>query len=294
MRSNALLLVNPNSRRGAAGIDAILRNLEQGGIDAIHIAPHGADDVAAAIQQHRGAIDRIIVGGGDGTMNAALPAVLASGLPMGVLPLGTANDFARSLRLPLEPEQACAAIVAGHQRRVDVGQANDRYFLNVAHIGFAVEVARRSDSDAKKRLGPLAYPAAAWSAFRTRRSFSVRILGPDGWKRLRTIQVSVGNGRFYGGGIPVAEDAAIDDGHLDLYAIPAHKGSSLLAMIPALTRGRAHRHAHIVTMRGDQFEVHTHRHHPKTVSVDGEEAFKTPVRFKIHPRALSVYAPIDP
>lgn len=289
---SALLLLNPNSRRGAAALDDVLEQLERGGVPVVQETPDGPEHIAALIAEHRDRIDRVLVGGGDGTLNAALPALLDAGLPLGVLPLGTANDFARSLGLPLDPLEACQAIVEGDTRRVDVGEVNGRYFLNVAHIGFAVEVARRSSGASKKRLGVLAYPLAAWSAFRTRRTFSVR-LHVDGayWGRLRAIQVSVGNGRFYGGGIPVSEHAAIDDHRLDLYAIPARKGSSLLAMIPALRSGRAHAHAHIVTLSGEVIEVHTR--HPKTIAVDGEAASKTPAQFRVHPGALAVFAPPD-
>ena len=108
----ALLLINPNSRSGAGGAEALTTRLRQGGLGVIQVAPNGPDNIAAAIREHRQRIDRVIVGGGDGTVNAALPGVAASGLPMGVLPLGTANDFARSLGVPLEPLAACDVIAA--------------------------------------------------------------------------------------------------------------------------------------------------------------------------------------
>ncbi|MDT0633999.1 lipid kinase [Spectribacter hydrogenoxidans] len=286
----ALLLINPNSRSGAGGAEALTTRLRQGGLGVIQVAPNGPDNIAAAIREHRQRIDRVIVGGGDGTVNAALPGVAASGLPMGVLPLGTANDFARSLGVPLEPLAACDVIAADHVRRIDLGECNGRYFVNVAHIGFAVEIARRSDGDTKKLMGPLAYPYAAWTAFRTRRRFTAEIRGDDGpWRRLRAIQVSVGNGRFYGGGIPIAEDAAIDDGRLDLYAIPAHRDGSLLAMIPALRVGRTREHGQIETLAASRIEVRTRQ--PKTIAVDGEPGGKTPASFRVHPGLLAVYAP---
>ena len=287
---HALLLINPNSRSGANDADALITRMQDAGLGVIRVRPDGPDHIAAAIRDHQGRIDRVVVGGGDGTMNAALPGVVASGLPMGVLPLGTANDFARSLGVPLDPLAACDVIAADHVRRIDLGECNGRHFLNVAHIGFAVEIARRSDGDTKKLMGPLAYPYAAWTAFRTRRRFTVEFRGDDGpWQRLKAIQVSVGNGRFYGGGVPIAEDAAIDDGRLDLYAIPAHRDGPLLALLPALRVGRTRGHDQIETLAASRIEVRTR--HPKTIAVDGETVGRTPASFRVHPGLLAVYAP---
>lgn len=286
----ALVLLNAGSRRGDTAADAVITALTAAGLEPVRIDLREPGDIADALGRHRDTVDRVVVCGGDGTMNAALPAVLDSGLPMGVIPLGTANDFARSIGIPMDITAACRVAAADRVRRIDVGTINDRYFLNVAHIGLAVEVARRSDARSKQRLGSLAYPAAAWSAFRTRRTFVAHIRGEDGaWRRLRAIQVSVGNGRFYGGGIPVAEDAAIDDARLDLYALPAGKWHALVAMIPALRRGRMRSHREILTLSGAAFEIRTHRR--KTVSVDGEEAFRTPVHLGVRPAALPVLAP---
>ncbi|MDT0617835.1 lipid kinase [Salinisphaera sp. P385] len=286
----ALLLINPHSRSGSQDAETLITRLQQAGLGVTRVTPDGPDHIAAVIREHQGRVDRVIVGGGDGTINAALPGIAASELPMGVLPLGTANDFARSLGVPLDPAAACDVIAADHVRRIDLGECNGRYFVNVAHIGFAVEVARRSDGDTKKLMGPLAYPYAAWTAFRTRRRFRVEIRGDDGpWRRLKAIQVSVGNGRFYGGGIPIAEDAAIDDGRLDLYAIPAHRDGSLLAMIPALRVGRTRGHDQIETLAATRIEVRTRQ--PKTIAVDGEPGGKTPASFRVHPGLLAVYAP---
>lgn len=290
--SRALLLVNPRARQGGGGADAFVQRLEQGGLGVIPESLGRPDQVGARIAAHRGRIDRVIVAGGDGTLNAALPGVVDSGLPLGVIPLGTANDFARSMGLPVAPLEACDVVCHGRVRHCDLGSANGRYFVNVAHIGLAVEVARRSSAQAKRRLGPAAYPYAAWRAFRTRRTFSAYIRGEGDWQRIRSVQVSVGNGRFYGGGIPVAEGAAIDDGRLDLYAIRARKGSAFITMAPALRRGRAHRNQQIFSLSGTRFELRTHRH--KTVSLDGEEALHTPVSFRVHPALLPVLTPARP
>lgn len=149
-------------------------------------------------------------------------------------------------------------------------------------------MARRSDGEMKKKLGALAYPYAAWTAFKTRKTFSVALHCGEERRTLRAVQVSVGNGRFYGGGIPIAEDATINDGRLDLYAIPSGPGRRLMAMIPALRSGRTKQAEHMVTMQGESLEIRTR--HPKTVSVDGEEMTETPAKFRVLPGALRVFA----
>ncbi|MAA75072.1 MAG: lipid kinase [Salinisphaeraceae bacterium] len=283
----ALLLLNPNAGNAKAGLDVGLQCLRSADMDVIVKRPEGPDGLRRAISEHRDQLDCIIVGGGDGSMNFALPFVMQAGLPMGILPMGTANDLARTLDIPLNVESACQIIADGHLSDIDVGQVNDRHFFNVAHIGLAVEVARRADKQAKGCLGPLAYPYMAWQAFRTRRTFKVRIDCEGELHSLRVVQVSVGNGRFYGGGVPIAEDATIDDGQLDLYALPARKGSSLLALIPAVGRGRTRGTRDIFTLRGREVIVITNR--SKGVTVDGEEVERTPARFRVLPGALKVY-----
>lgn len=288
----ALVLMNPASGNGNQDLDAGLDYLRSQGIQLLHKQPENPEQVADLIKRHQGNIDRVIVGGGDGTMNMALGGVLASGLPLGILPLGTANDLARTLGLPQDLQKACEIIAAGSTRKIDIGEVNGHHFFNVAHIGLAVEVARRSNGELKRRLGALAYPYAAWTAFRTRRTFSVSLHCDDDMRSLRAVQVSVGNGRFYGGGIPIAEDAAIDDGRLDLYAIPGSRTGRLLALLPLIRSGSAKRSQDIVTMAGQVVEVRTRR--PKTVSVDGEEMTHTPARFRLKRNALEVFVPKQP
>lgn len=287
----ALLLVNPASGKGNEDLDAGLECLHAQGIQVLRKHPENPEQVARLIKDHHGNIDRVIVGGGDGTMNMALGGVLASGLPLGILPMGTANDLARTLGLPQDLKAACGIIADGETRAIDIGVVNGHHFFNVAHIGLAVEVARRSNSELKQRLGALAYPYAAWTAFRTRRTFSVSLHCDEDMQSLRAVQVSVGNGRFYGGGIPIAEDATIDDGLLNLYAIPASRSSRLLALIPAMRSGRAKQAKDVVAMSGQEIEVRTRR--PKTVSVDGEEMTHTPARFSRMRGALRVFAPAE-
>ena len=94
-----------------------------------------------------------LVGGGDGSVNAALAGVMKASLPLGILPLGTANDLARTLGLPSDPVAAAGVILAGHTRRIDVGRVNEHLCLNVASLGLSVAITRGLTADLNQRLG---------------------------------------------------------------------------------------------------------------------------------------------
>ena len=127
-RRRALLLVNRASRRGALGIGAAEAALAAGGIELHEV--DGGPDVSTAILAHRDEVDCVILGGGDGTLNAAARGLIETGLPMGLLPLGTANDFARSVGVPFDLEAAARVIVEGFTHEVDVGLVNGHPFFN--------------------------------------------------------------------------------------------------------------------------------------------------------------------
>ena len=103
----------------------------------------------------------MIVAGGDGTLNAALQGLVEAGLPLGIIPLGTANNLARTLGIPSDPAGACEVIAAGHRRRIDLGWVNGRYFCTTASVGLSVQITEELSPEAKRRWGPAAYALAA-------------------------------------------------------------------------------------------------------------------------------------
>jgi len=231
----------------------------------------------------------IVIGGGDGTLNAAAGVLVEAGLPVGVVPLGTANDLARTLGLPTDPAEACQVIAEGHTRRIDLGMVNGRHFFNAASIGLSVEVSRRLTRGAKGRWGWFAYLAAAARVLRHARQFRAEIRSDGEVHQVRTVQVTIGNGQYYGGGLRVAEDAAIDDGRLDLYALEVDRWWQIVRLVPALRSGNLAGHAGVRALRGTQFEVVPR--HPRPVSADGEVVATTPARFSLLRQALAVYVP---
>lgn len=289
MTRRALLLVNSNSRSGAEALDAAMSGLKSRGIEPLHRESKDRDGVSPLVVEHAGDVDMVVVGGGDGTLNAALKGVLEAKLPLGVLPVGTANDFARTLGLPVDLDGALDVIGEGASRRVDVGVVNDQPFLNVASMGLSVALARELTGDLKKRFGKLGYAIAAARTLSKAKPFRARIVADGRKVRALTLQIAVGNGKFYGGGNQVDEAAAIDDGMLDLYSLEFARAWKLVLMLKAMRFGQHRAHKEIRNMRGAEFEVRTHR--PRPVNADGEIVTETPARFRILRDGLEVFVP---
>lgn len=284
----ALLVVNTRSRRGDEDVTLAVRTLREGGLEVLvlHLKdPHAID---RAIREHAALVDAIILGGGDGTMNASAEALVAAKLPFGVLPLGTANDLARSLDLPSGIQEAAGVILAGRKRRIDVGRANDKLFFNIATMGLSARLARAMRPDEKRRFGALAY-AIAVTRIGFGHPFNATIRTPEGRQQVRAIQIAVGNGRFHGGGVIVHEEAALDDQLLHLYALAPQSGWQLLRKLPWLLRGKHRELEGVITLASSTIEVLTDRR--LSVNTDGEITTHTPVHFSVLPAALEVFVP---
>jgi YegS/Rv2252/BmrU family lipid kinase len=288
----ALLLLNPGARRGGEGIDAVIDRLRAGGV-SLDEQPMGAPEaVERLLREAAASVDCVIVGGGDGSLRAAAAGIEASGLALGILPMGTANDLARTLGIPADLEAAADVILAGRRRTIDLGTVNGLPFFNVASIGLATELARELSSDLKRRWGRLGYAIAAFRALARARRFTAWISENGQTMRTRTMQIAVGNGRFYGGGNVVAEHATIDDGHLDLYSLELRTVWRLALMLWSFRSGAHGAWSEVTTLRGTEFEIRTKRPYP--INADGEIVGETPAVFKVHPAALSVFVPPPP
>jgi YegS/Rv2252/BmrU family lipid kinase len=233
--------------------------------------------------------DLVIVCGGDGSVSSAAIAAMESGLPMGIIPMGTANDLARTLDIPTDLLQAADVIVRGETRLIDVGTVNGHAFINVASIGLSSELAQGLDPALKKRFGRLGYALAALRVLTRAAPFEARITEKGTANEVETYQIAIGNGRHYGGGNVVEETAEIDDGHLDLYSLEVTNLWKLALMLRSFRSGTHGAWREVRTARCIEFDIETKR--PMPVNTDGEIVTATPAHFKVHPRAISVFAP---
>src|SRR5215218_8144633 len=241
----AALIVNTRSRIGERAFFEALDHLQELGVPLG--VTYAIRDPARLPETVREVLDEdsdyrlLILGGGDGSVSSVVDFVAHHDVPLGLLPLGTANDFARTLEIPAEIEQACETIAGGKVVDVDLGLAGDNYYVNVASVGLGVEATRALSPWLKKGAGPLAYPVAAIRAFLRHQPFSARLSFPEGDHEPveygRLLQVAVGNGRFYGGGMVVAPESGIDDRTLDIYAIELGRSRTLIGAARYLKSG---------------------------------------------------------
>ncbi len=289
MPRRALLIVNAKSRSGAAQRDMAVERLKDHGIEPVHVDCGRREDLSPLIVKHAKDVDCAIVGGGDGTLNAAAFGVIEAGLPLGILPLGTANDLARTLEIPSDLDGAAQVIADGHTRKIDLGIVNGEPFFNVASLGLSAELAQQLTRDIKRRYGRLGYAMVALKVLAQARPFRATIYSENEAVRVRTLQIAVGNGRFYGGGNAVEKDATIDDHHLDLYSLELDRAWKLALMARSFRHGRHGAWNEVRAVRAKEFDIRTRK--PKAVNADGEIVTQTPAHFSIRPSAVTVFAP---
>jgi len=285
----ALLVVNAKSRSGEVSAREIREELEGRGFAVTPLDCDSPDKTSALIAREGPAHDVIVVGGGDGSMNAAARGVMEAGRPLGIVPTGTANDLARTLDIPADIPEACRIIAEGEIRRIDLGEVNDRLFFNVASIGLSAELAQELTSEIKQRFGKLGYLITALKVLARAKPFRVSIRSANRSCRALTLQVAIGNGRYYGGGNVIQQDAEIDDGRLDLYSLEFSRAWRLALMLRSFRAGEHGAWSEVRSMSGQEFEIRTHR--PRSVNADGEIVTKTPAVFRLRSRAIEVIAP---
>jgi diacylglycerol kinase (ATP) len=286
-RRRALLLVNTRSRRGGELLRLAADKLKDHGITPIQGECGDREQMARCIKEYQDAVDLVVVGGGDGTMNAAAPGLVETGLPLGILPMGTANDLARTLGIPVDLDAAANIIVAGNRRRIDLGLVNGHPFFNVASIGLSAELAQQLTRDVKRRYGRLGYAVTAVRVLARARPFHATIASGDEAVRVKTLQIAVGNGRYYGGGNAVEKDAAIDDQRLDLYSLELSRAWKLALMARSFRYGEHGAWNEVRAIRAQEFDIRTRV--PRPVNADGEIVTETPAHFTIRPAAVQVF-----
>lgn len=282
------VFVNQRSARGGAVHAEVLAAFAAAGLAAHPIDCERPEALGATLLRVGPSCRAIAIGGGDGTLHAALPALLELERPLGILPLGTANDYATSLGLPKDLEGAIATIAAGGLRRVDVASVNGRPYLNVASIGLAADVTRHLTPERKRRFGSLSYPITAIERWRTSRPFAARVEWKEGARVLLARQIAIANGPSQGGRVanPVAR---LDSGTLVLTAIRARSVGRTLYELLAVRLGRAATLSDAVVFASPQFRIETG--HPRPITADGEPVGHTPAEFRSLPGALEVFAP---
>ena len=293
----AALIVNTRSRTGERTFFQALDRLQELGVPigvtyAIRDPARLPETVREVLADGSG-YRFLILGGGDGSVSSVVDFLAHHDTLLGLLPLGTANDFARTLGIPQDIEGACKTLAEGKVVDIDLGLAGDNFYVNVASVGLGVEATRALSPWLKRSTGPLAYPVAAIKAFLKHEPFSARLTFPDGDHEPveydRLLQVAVGNGRFYGGGMIVASESGIDDKTLDIYAIDLGRHRNLIGAARYLKSGDFIKTEGVHHFRTSRVRLETEPDLP--VNIDGEIVTRTPQDFSVANNALHVLVP---
>ncbi|WP_019028020.1 YegS/Rv2252/BmrU family lipid kinase [Colwellia piezophila] len=271
-----------------------IKKVKKEGYDLRVLVPFNKSEKPRIVQEaiNSGAT-RIIAGGGDGTINAVVNAIVGDGkikpdLTLGILPLGTANDFARGCKLPVDDLAECLRIGCEREgREIDIGVLNGRNFINVASLGFGAEITATTPIKLKKALGGAAYTLVGMVKVMDLSSYECRVKIPGEAAIEGSMYfAAVANNHYAGGGFDIAPLSKIDDGLLDLVAIRADRGLQLKHIIKELEDPMNPDNIHIVYRQLAEFTIESDiKLH---CNLDGEPMHKKILRFSIRPRHLKV------
>lgn len=286
------ILLNPESGRGAAlrqlaDVEALLRRrgLEYQILRAE--SPEEATNYARS--QSEAKVEGIIALGGDGTLFQIVNGMVHSDVPLLFVPCGTGNDFIRSLRLPKDPIEALKKQLDTPLSRIDVGRMNDIHFLNVSGTGFDVDVLRFADRYKSKYSGLKAYLLALRDAFQMYRPTQAYISQDDNPEELaRFALISIGNGRYFGGGMKAVPAAEVRDGLFDVVIVKPVKKAAIPVLLAFYIAGK---HIAIKMASVRRCKKLTIRSKGMTLNLDGELIQADEACFELLPGALAVRIP---
>jgi diacylglycerol kinase (ATP) len=285
------ILYNPVAGRGRArrNVRQVEEYLRARGARADCEPSTSPDDlIRIAAESSRAGYDRVVVCGGDGTLNlAAREFDLARGT-LALIPTGSGDDFAKVMGIPRNVRAACDVVLDGAVQEVDVATANGKRYLGVAGLGFDSEVAEYA-TRVKFLRGSAVY---LYAIFRVLPRFTprpVHIRSEAGGRDEQIMFAAVGNTRQYGGGIRITPDASVHDGLLDLCIVHRTTRMQLLKTLPRAYTGAHVRSPFVETGRGTIFEFSSET--PMAVYADGEPLTQTPVKFALAGQKLRVMVP---
>jgi len=248
-----------------------------------------ADLVRIAAESSRAGYDRVVVCGGDGTLNLAVREFDLTKGTLALIPTGSGDDFARVMGIPRKIRPACDVVLDGVVREVDVAVANGIRYMGVAGLGFDSEVADYANRNVKFLRGSAVY---LYAIFRVLPRFTprpVQLRTEHGVRDESIMFAAVGNTRQYGGGIRITPAAIVDDGLLDLCIVHRTSRGQLLKTLPKAYTGAHVTSPFVETGRGREF--HFSSEQPMAVYADGEPLTRTPVSFGLAEGRLKVVVP---
>jgi YegS/Rv2252/BmrU family lipid kinase len=289
----AAIIANPTSgsyAHHAAHLEETVAFLQDHGWNvALRLTEAAGDGRRLAREAVNQQAEVVIAAGGDGTINEVIQELAGTETALGVLPIGTVNDWAREIGIPLDVKGARDILVHGRTRHIDLGRVNEHYFLLMVGIGLDGAITQKVEQHPLKRLGVVGYLLASiWYGLRYR-SFVTSVISNEREHKTSALQIVVGNTQLYGGAIKFTWQAKADDGLLDV-VIVRRRGvlGRLLVAVELVLPGKK-RMPWITYERSEAIEIQTPE--PVAMQIDGDPIGSTPARFTTVPGALKVVVP---
>ena len=286
------IICNPTSGNGAGKSigEQTAARLRQAGVPCVmrytnyrfHAIEFAKEAVAAGA-------DTVVAIGGDGTLHEVAQGIIDTPVRYGIIPAGTGNDYIKTLRIPADPDQALDLILKGEAKPVDTVRINDRLFINEAGCGFDVMVLDYAEKAKKVVKGILPYLHGVIQTILHYHDTAVRLQLDEGEIADRKLLVlAVANGRYIGGGIPIAPEAVPDDGKLDVLTVAGMSKARMFSVLPGLLKGKiqtfpetVHCYARKVHLWGRGLRI----------NIDGEILTMDEADIEIKPASLLVCRP---
>lgn len=282
----AALVVNAKSRKGRDLFSKARAQLEASGIELIEAhAVRNPDQLGPTIRKVlESNPPMVIVGGGDGTLSSTVDDFVPHGAVFALLPLGTANSFARTLGIPMDLDGAIEVIVTGEPRRIDLGMIDKDYFANCAAIGMSPLIAETVPHNLKRYLGRVGYLGwAAWQFLRFR-PFRLTV----GNETIDAVEVRIANGSYHGG-TELVEGAEVDSGEIVVQVVLGNSKHRLIWSWAASILKLRGRKRTVREFHGVELRIATEP--PLPISIDGEVLAHTPVTARVAKGVIEVAAP---
>jgi YegS/Rv2252/BmrU family lipid kinase len=288
----AVLVVNARSRKGRALFRRAVFRLREAGIRlrSAHAVRKTRDLIPTVKEAVRSGAPMVIVGGGDGSLSSAVDELVERDCVFALLPLGTANSFARTLGIPLDLDGAIRTIATGRRRRVDLGVIDGDFYANGAAIGLSPLIGATVPHGLKKYLGRVGYLLwAIIQVFRFRRFELIVELENGERHEMEALEVRIANGPYHGG-VEVVDNARVDSGEIVVQAIPGRAKHRLIGnWLAVLARSRTWKKQTVVDFHARRLRLITDP--PLPISIDGEVIGHTPAVIEVAEGVIEVVVP---
>ncbi|MGG1685100.1 diacylglycerol/lipid kinase family protein [Pseudalkalibacillus sp. NRS-1564] len=290
----AMLIINPSSGKEKAMKyeDEALAILEQNHVDVtVKYTEKEGDAVRFARAACENHFNTVVAMGGDGTINEAVNGLAreTERPDFGFVPLGTVNDFARALNIPMQPKKALEVLSEQHTKPVDIGRINDQYFMNVLAVGAIAEAVYDVTADQKSKFGPLAYLIEGGKALKDKTPFDLNITYDgkqwDGKAYLMLIALT----NSVGGIQSFAQHAEVNDGYFHVFILREFSLPKVFKIIPDLFIGKLQNNAQVEYFPASKLKVESG--HELVVNIDGDEGIHLPFEAEVMHNELNIFVP---